>query len=285
MNEEQVKAFWQSNPCGDMQVGGLNSFNKEYQQFFEAYDAFRYGEYPELLRLLDAMNFSGKTILEIGPGEGADSEQIILRGGKWSGVDLTEESVERVRARLKLHDLPYGELKQGTVLKLPFPDKSFDKVYSCGVLHHVPEIQQAQKEINRVLKPNGELIVMLYAKVSLNYLFSIFVLRRLVMAVLYLTGVKGKPGSKIAQHLENARKDGLFNYLRMKHFIHRNTDGPLNPYTKVYTFREVKHDFPDFVVMKAYKSFMHAPPLPIHGMPFRHVFGWHLWVHLCPQGE
>ena len=96
----------------------------------------------------------------------------------WSGVDLTAESVERVRTRLTLRELPYEELRQGSVLDLPFADDTFDMVFSHGVLHHVPDIKQAQSEIHRVLRPGGELVIMLYARWSLNYLVSIALIRR-----------------------------------------------------------------------------------------------------------
>ena len=200
--------------------------------------------------------------------------------GRWSGVDLTAESIKCVGIRLRLHELLYDELKQGTVLDLPFTEQSFDKVYSCGVLHHVPEVQRAANEIHRVLKTGGELIVMLYAKASLNYLFSICILRRLLLAGAYLTGVEGRDGSKLAQHIKNTTEVGLFEYLKMKNFIHRNTDGPLNPYSKVYTLAEVKRDFPGFKITKSYKAFMHSPPLPVHGFPGGKIMGWHLWVQM-----
>lgn len=57
-----------------------------------------------------------------------------------SGVDLTAESIARVQARLTLRDLPCKELRQGSVLDLPFADDTFDMVFSHGVLHHVPDI-------------------------------------------------------------------------------------------------------------------------------------------------
>jgi SAM-dependent methyltransferase len=69
---------------------------------------------------------------------------------------------------------------------MPFPDNSFDIVFSHGVLHHIPDILAAQKEIARVLKPGGQLIAMLYARRSLNYLVAISVVRRLGIAVLCL---------------------------------------------------------------------------------------------------
>lgn len=45
---------------------------------------------------------------------------------------------------------------------LPFPDATFDIVYSYGVLHHSPDTRAAVKEVHRVLKPGGTAIVMVY---------------------------------------------------------------------------------------------------------------------------
>jgi hypothetical protein len=88
-------------------------------------------------------------------GQGAESEQLIRRGALWSGLDLTNESVERVRARLSLRGLPHEDLRQGSALRIPWPDSHFDVVFSHGVLHHVPDVKTAQAEIRRVLRPGG----------------------------------------------------------------------------------------------------------------------------------
>jgi SAM-dependent methyltransferase len=182
--------------------------------------------------------------------------------------------------RLELHGLPYQRLEQGSVLEIPYPDHSFDIVFTHGVLHHVPDIDTAQREIHRVLRPDGELIVMLYARWSLNYLLSIAVVRRLGLAALYVTG--RDPGGIYGQHMANAREVGLRNYLRMDRFLSRNTDGPLNPYSRVYDVRAVRKTFTKFRVVRAYKRFMHAPPLPVSRLPLESLMGWHLWVHLRP---
>jgi ubiquinone/menaquinone biosynthesis C-methylase UbiE len=76
-------------------------------------------------------------------GQGADAEQIIRGGLLWSGLDLTAESVARVRTRLELRQLPYDDLKHGSALAIPCPDNAFDKVFSHGVLHHIPDIRLA----------------------------------------------------------------------------------------------------------------------------------------------
>lgn len=288
MNELAVRRFWQEHVCGDDQVGGLHTrFADDYDTFFTEYDSFRYRNERHLLGCLAKLDVSGREVLEIGLGEGSDSERLIRRGALWSGVDLTPESIFRVKTRLTLRDLPYQHLYQGSVLSLPFADDSFDLVFSHGVLHHVPDIKRAQHEIHRVLRPGGELVIMMYARWSVNYVISIGLIRRAALLLAYLiarlgVGKPGTDGSILAGHLENARKIGLLRYLRLAEFIHHNTDGPANPYSGVYDRRRIEKDFPSFRVSQAYKRFMHAPPLPLHRLPGQSLAGWHLWVHLVP---
>ncbi len=278
MNEKDVKEFWDAHPCGEESVGGIN---EDYEEFFNRYDAFRYKQHRHLLKCLDAIDFRDKQVLDVGLGLGADSEQIIRRSAVWNGVDLTPASVERVGKRLSLRNLPYKRLEVGSVCNLPFDNDYFDIVYAHGSLMCVPEIEKAQAEIWRVLKHGGQLIAMLYAKSSLNYWGSIFLLRRVALFLIYLAGVE--PKGIAGQHVKNARKMGLIRYLHMKNFIHYNTDGPLNPYIRVHTIKDVRREFPDFRIVKNYKRFMWAPPLPVSWMPFEKFMGWHLWVHLEPR--
>jgi ubiquinone/menaquinone biosynthesis C-methylase UbiE len=277
MNENEVREFWNAHPCGEELVGGVKD---DLEEFYTRYDKFRYTREGHILKCLDAIDFKGKRVLEIGLGLGADSEQIIRRGAIWSGLDLTPESIARLAARFQLRNLPYENLKVGSVRELPFDSDTFDIVFSHGVLHHVPQIEKAQAEIARVLKPGGQLIVMLYAKYSLNYLVSIAVVRRLALLFLYVSGIR--PKGMVGQHLINLRETGTLRYLRMRNFIHHNTDGPLSPYSKVYDLAEVRKDFKNFRVVKCYKEFMHAPPLPVSWLPLSRQLGWHLWVHMEP---
>ena len=288
MDEQTVQEFWQEHACGDAQVGGLHDrFRDDYERFFTDYDRFRYQNEHHLSACLDALNVADKQVLEIGLGEGSESERLIRHGARWSGIDLTGQSVARVRTRLALRNLDYEELWQGSVLELPFADSSFDLVFSHGVLHHVPDINRAQQEIHRVLRPGGELVIMMYARWSLNYLVSIGLIRRVALLAAFPLAQVGlfKSGAgqgMLAGHLDNAKKAGLFRYLRMAEFTHHNTDGPSNPYALVYDRRRIERDFPSFRVTRTYKRFMHAPPLPLHQLPGETLLGWHLWIHLEP---
>lgn len=281
MNEAEIQNFWQQHPCGEDFVGGAEKFEADYENFFDNYDKFRYTKEPHILECLKNIDFQGKRTLEIGLGQGADAEQIIRRGADWFGLDLTHESAKRVKVRLNLRRLKAGGVTNGSAVEMPFADRSFDIVFSHGVLHHIPEIERAQSEIHRVLKPDGELIVMLYAKNSVNYRLSISILRRLGLIGAYFA--KPKTNGLVGQHIRNAKKTGLLDYLKMKNFIHRNTDGAQNPYSKVYDLRDVASDFKDFTIVKSYQRFMHAPPLPVGFLPLEKKLGWHLWVHLKPR--
>jgi SAM-dependent methyltransferase len=283
MNEAEVQSFWTAHPCGDHFVGGLHrSFEDDFERFFAAYDTWRYRQEAHIPACLDRTDWRGKKVLEIGLGQGADSEQLIRRGASWSGLDLTQESVDRVQARLAVRGLPSDDLRRGSALSIPWPDQTFDIVFSHGVLHHIPDIHRAQSEIHRVLKPGGTLVAMLYARASLNYQVSIRFIRRAALLAAYPFRRAGfvRSSSLLRQHLDNAETIGLLRYLRLEVFTHRSTDGPMNPYARVYSLRDVARDFPDFVIIDAYKRYMHAPPLPVHGLPGEGRLGWHLWVTL-----
>ena len=280
--ESEIKDFWQTHPCGAELVGDLTDETRwQYEEFFARYDGFRYTKEPHILKNLDRIDLNDRRVLEIGLGQGADAEQIVRRGGIYCGVDLTDESVKRVKMRFELHGLPYESIRRASALDLPFDDNSFDIVYSHGVLHHIPEVRRAQAEIARILNPDGKLIAMLYAKWSANYLLSISAARRLGLLAMYGLGMKG--GGIYGDHLANARKKGIWSYLRMNNFINVSTDGPFNPYSKVYGRSNVIEDFPDFEIVEMRKEFMHAPPLPIGWLPLASLLGWHLWVEMRPK--
>lgn len=165
---------------------------------------------------------------------------------------------------------------------MPWPDHTFDIVFSHGVLHHVPDIRTAQGEIHRVLRPNGTLVAMLYSRKSLNYQVSIRIVRRFVLGVAYPFRKSKRLhfSTMLRQHLSNAEAVGLRRYLAIDNFTHRNTDGPLNPYARVYSVREVEREFPSFEVVRSFSRYMHAPPLPVQRLPGQRWLGWHLWVVL-----
>ena len=283
MQDNEVADFWQVHPCGDQLIGGLLSrYQGDYEAFFAAYDRARYKLESHIPACIDRLDLFDKRVLEIGLGQGADSEQLIRRGAIWSGLDVTDEAVARVRARLTLRDLPFADLRVGSATAIPAEDGQYDLVFTHGVLHHVPDIGGAQREMRRVLRPDGRLVLMLYARRSLNYQVAIRLVRRAALLAAWPARRRIATGM-LAEHLANAEREGLARYLRMDRFIHASTDGPANPHARVYNLAEVRRDFPLFEIVGAHKHYMHAPPLPVHGLPGGGLWGWHLWVELTPR--
>jgi ubiquinone/menaquinone biosynthesis C-methylase UbiE len=94
-------------------------------------------------------------MLDLGCGLGRQSGEMIRRGYKVTGVDLSE--------RLLRYAVEAGvPVLSGDALRLPFADETFDVVYTIGVLHHLPDWNAqlaACAETHRVLKPGGRFLI------------------------------------------------------------------------------------------------------------------------------
>jgi ubiquinone/menaquinone biosynthesis C-methylase UbiE len=71
------------------------------------------------------------------------------------GIEYLADKV----AKGKSHELHADRIKQGDLQKLDEPDASFDVALLNEVLEHVPDDAQALREVQRVLKPGGKLII------------------------------------------------------------------------------------------------------------------------------
>jgi ubiquinone/menaquinone biosynthesis C-methylase UbiE len=102
-------------------------------------------------------DLSGRDVLEIGCGRGVGAEVILdrLHANRVTAFDLDETMV--ALARKRLHQRPVS-LSVGDVCAIHQPAASHDTVVDFGIIHHVPQWQQAIAEIARVLRPGGLLL-------------------------------------------------------------------------------------------------------------------------------
>ncbi len=136
----------------------------------------RYADYYAYLK--DDAEFdahAGEKVLEVGVGLGTDLAEYAKGGARVYGVDLGEDQINLTKLNFELRGLKYEELSTQDACALRYPDGCFDLVYSFGVLHHVPDTQKAIDEIRRVLRDDGQAIVMLYARGWKHYLKRCFV--------------------------------------------------------------------------------------------------------------
>lgn len=159
--KSRVRAFWNRDPCG----ARLASAAPGTPEFFAQIERERYRLEPFVPAFARFEAARGKRLLEIGTGLGTDFLGFVRAGARATGIDLTETAVELVRRRLELEGLS-AETCVADAEALPFPDDSFDLVYSWGVLHHTPSPEVALAEVRRVLAPGGEARIMLYSRRS-----------------------------------------------------------------------------------------------------------------------
>jgi len=122
----------------------------------------RYGFYPWLPEAAELRGHRGEQVLEVGCGTGCDLLQFAKHGAVATGVDITPKHLQLARQRVG----SLATVLEGDGRSLPFPDASFDYVYSHGVLHHSDEPRKIVQEIFRVLRPKGRFNVQVYARVS-----------------------------------------------------------------------------------------------------------------------
>jgi ubiquinone/menaquinone biosynthesis C-methylase UbiE len=104
----------------------------------------------------------------VGFGAGTDFIQWIRAGAIASGIDLTTEALCNVRQRLSIYGFSKTDPVQvGDAENLPFEANEFDLGYSFGVLHHTPNTEKAIAELVRVVRPGGEIKMMLYNRRSI----------------------------------------------------------------------------------------------------------------------
>lgn len=104
----------------------------------------------------------GELVLDIGCGAGVDS---IIAGfmvgpnGHVDGVDIVSEMIVRAEKNLSLTQLSNVRFQTIKNEKLPFRDSTFNVIISNGVINLIPDKEASLKDIFRVLKPNGRLML------------------------------------------------------------------------------------------------------------------------------
>jgi len=219
------------------------------EEFFREIEEHRYALEPHIADVACFGEWAGKDVLDVGCGLATDGSRFARSGAHYVGFDQAGMALDLARRRFELEHLD-GRFVEGDATRLPFPDGSFDLVWSHGVIHHIPETEQAVAEFHRVLRPGGTAVVMVYHRRSLNYRLNILVVRRTLAATLTVPGVARllrrvalADGDMIAGHRELLSAHGLRYLGDTRLFLSNNTDGPGNPLSKVYSREEARRIF------------------------------------------
>jgi ubiquinone biosynthesis O-methyltransferase len=136
----------------------------------------------QALSWLDNTNlYKNSKILDVGCGAGMMAKEIANRGYEISGIDYSYNMVKKAKDICKVNTNFSIHFLQGDVESLPFKDSVFDAVLCLGVITYLKSEQKALREISRILKPGGTMILSILNKFSLAKCLdmSIVVKRRL----------------------------------------------------------------------------------------------------------
>jgi len=99
----------------------------------------------------------GAKVLEAGCGTGAQTVALAQRspGARITAVDVSAASLGEARARITAARIGNVEFRQADLLAAPFPPASFDHVFLCFVLEHLPDSAAVVAALRPVLRPGG----------------------------------------------------------------------------------------------------------------------------------
>lgn len=248
---------------------GTRDFFAESDRVFLSWNSALHDESGQFGKIFDYERYVSKPVLEIGCGLGLMAMNWAKHGARIVATDLNPVAVHQTRNRFALFGLA-GEVLENDAEHLPFAQKSFDYIYSWGVLHHTPGIQKAIDGIYNLLKPAGGIGLMLYNRNSLKSKYLV----EYVQGYLHLENEFLKPLELQSRYADGGFKEG-------------------NPHTWPVTVAEVKNDLlKDFknVQVKLLGSEIKplldlvAPGLGSYLLPAalknalaRHL-GWSLWI-------
>lgn len=162
-NIEDVRDYWNRRPC-NIRHSTAPIGTREY---FDQVEARKYMVEPHIPLFSEFEKWEGKKVLEIGCGIGTAAVSFAKAGAKYTGVELSEESLSLARKRFAVYGLE-GRFFLGNAEELSsfVPSETFDLVYSFGVIHHSPHPETIVRQVRQYLAPDSEFRLMLYAKNS-----------------------------------------------------------------------------------------------------------------------
>jgi ubiquinone/menaquinone biosynthesis C-methylase UbiE len=111
-----------------------------------------------VIELLEDYNLKNKNILEVGCGYGSLSVFLAKREARVTGIDISSEAIKISKRNTRLFRQKINFI-EANAIDIPFKDKKFDITICCDTLEHIPDYKKAIKELIRVTKKGGLILI------------------------------------------------------------------------------------------------------------------------------
>ena len=154
---KSVSIFEIENDNIDMET--VDSFGAEWSKFnnFSEKEINLAGD--QYFDIVSPDIYSGKSVLDVGCGTGRWSKYLASKVRILEAIDPSDAVISAAKL---LQNEKNIRISKASVNGIPFPDNSFDFVFSLGVLHHIPDTQNAMYECVKKVKSGGYFLVYLY---------------------------------------------------------------------------------------------------------------------------
>jgi SAM-dependent methyltransferase len=161
---ETISDYWNNQPC-NIKHSSLDIGTLEY---FQEVEARKYYVESHIPVFAEFDKWRDKKVLEIGCGIGTDASNFSKNGAFYTGIELSEKSLEITKKRFEVFNLKgeFYNIDAQNIDDLYQVGNNFDLIYSFGVIHHSPNPQKIIDNCFLLLKPGGVLKIMVYAENS-----------------------------------------------------------------------------------------------------------------------
>lgn len=142
------------------------------------------------------------TLCDIGCGAAPVTLDLLRRGYNVVGLDYSSDMLSNARQRLVSENINTKPLINGNSESLPFVNESFNCAICLGVISYVENYENIIKEIQRVLKPNGTLIISFRNNHNLIMNDPVILFKHLIKKLIFRKNNKKSKIFRIGQYLD-----------------------------------------------------------------------------------